>query len=365
MLLTKPQLAVCSLVAMSFLASCAKEKGETYEPSFSDNSIVTQRATLLIDTISTSISESYAMAVLSPTEVMVAEKNGTVKVLSNGQEVFSHKIGDVHNAQEGGILDLVLHPDYAANGWVYLSYVANNGQGTQTTIVRFEYANNQFNNETQIYQTNAQQLGQTHYGSRISFDGQNRLYVSIGDRGDAARAQNPSVAEGKIIRLNDDGSIPQDNPFASNSTYLPEVYTMGHKNVQGLYINPYTEEMWAHDNFVNNQVPVYLLTPGANYGWNTGTASDSPVYSWNGQIAPCGLAQVFKSNIPAWDGSVIIGAKAARQLVRLESKGGHIVNEEILLNNFGEFTDVRNGVDGYVYAVTTNPNMVLRIREKQ
>lgn len=351
-------------MALSVFAACGKDKNRTVNTFSGDSAISTQRATILVDTVSTSISESYALAVLTPTEVMVAEKNGTVKVLSSDQEVFSYKI-DVHSAQEAGILDLVLHPDFAVNRWLYVSYVANNGQGTQTTLKRFTYTNNQFSDETQIYQTNAQQLGQTHYGSRIGFDRQNRLYLSIGDRGDATRAQNPAVAEGKIIRLNDDGSIPQDNPFVNDAAYLPEIYTMGHKNVQGLYINPYTEEIWAHDNNIDNQDPVYLLTPGANYGWNSGTASDSPVYSWNGQLAPCGLAQVFKSNIPAWDGSVILGAKAARQLVRLESKGGYIVNEEILFNNFGEFTDVRNGSDGYVYALTTNPNMVLRIREKK
>ena len=217
-----------------------------------------------------------------------------------------------------------------------------------------------------------------HFGSRLVFDRQGYLYITLGDRGEQQRAQRLDDHAGSVIRLHDDGRIPVDNPFRDHPGARPEKFTLGNRNLQGAALHPQSGELWTHEHGPQGGDEINIIRAGVNYGWpvitfgrnyGTGTAIGEgtakpgmaqPLYQWTPSIAPSGMAFYTGERFPAWRGNLFVGALRDQMLVRLELDGARVVHEERLLQGaIGRIRDVRNGPDGFVYLLTDSPKGVI------
>ena len=274
---------------------------------------------------------------------------------------------------QGGLMDVVPHPDFAANRLIYLSYSKPNPTGTHATaaVVRARFENDRLMDIEEIFEAVTQ--GQGHYGSRLAFDQDGFLFITLGDRQapprgnlEAHPAQDRSNHHGTTIRLHDDGRIPVDNPFVDERA-LPEIWSYGHRNVQGLAIHPETGDIWINEHGPQGGDELNLLRPGVNYGWpvigfgvnyRSGSAihegthregMESPVHVWVPSIGISGLLVYTGDRFPEWRGNLFAGGMSGQQLARITLDGQHVVTEETLVHGIGRVRDVRQGPDGYIY----------------
>jgi len=282
-------------------------------------------------------------------------------------------IPEVHARGQGGLLDVQPHPDFANNHLLYLTYSKplTDDQST-TALILGTFENDVLTNVEELFEAVARGRN-GHYGSRIAFaDGY--VFISAGDRqapstGDleAHPAQDRSNHHGVIIRLHDDGRVPADNPFIGDDDVLPETWSYGHRNPQGLAIHPVTGDLWANEHGPQGGDELNLIQPGRNYGWpvigygvNYGSGSaihagtrreemEHPVHFWVPSIATSGLMIYTGQRFPAWNGNLFVGGMGGQQLARLTLEGQEVVAEETLLRGFGRIRDVRQGPEGYIY----------------
>jgi glucose/arabinose dehydrogenase len=271
---------------------------------------------------------------------------------------------------QGGLLDVVLHPDYAKNGWVYFSYAGPGDGGQGTEVARARLDGRALRDLQVLFRMRPKTRTGHHFGSRLVLD-RGFLYITLGDRGEMDRAQRLDDHAGSVIRLHDDGRVPQDNPFVGRAGALPEKFTLGNRNIQGAALNPLTGELWAHEHGPQGGDEINIIRPGTNYGWpvitfgrNYGTGTQigegttkpgmaQPIHVWTPSIAPSGMAFYTGSRFPGWKNNLFVGALAHELLVRLEWQYNGIVREERLLEkSVGRVRDVRNGPDGYLYLLT-------------
>ena len=276
-------------------------------------------------------------------------------------------------AGQGGLLDVVAHPDFAANRRLYFSYSEPRGDGlTGTAIAHGTLAGDgsRLTDLTQIFSMPLATDTTRHFGSRIVFHDDGTLWFTIGDRGDRPRAQNPKDHAGSVLRIADDGSIPADNPFADGRDGAREIWSFGHRNPQGAARHPDTGDIWTVEHGAKGGDEINRPQAGLNYGWpaisygrhyfggeiGVGTSApgmEQPLYYWDPSIAPSGLAFVRSDLFPAWEGDLLVGALKYRMLVRLDVENGQIVDEERLFaDRFGRVRDVRMGPDGAVWLLT-------------
>jgi glucose/arabinose dehydrogenase len=277
---------------------------------------------------------------------------------------------------QGGLLDVVPHPDFASNRMLYLSYSkpsADTMQGT-TAVVRARFENDRLTDVEEIFEAQVWSRGRGHHGSRLAFDGNGFLFISLGDRqspstGDlmAHPAQDLSNHFGTIVRLHDDGRVPADNPFVGRAGALPETWSYGHRNVQGLAIHPETGDIWATEHGPQGGDELNLIQPGRNYGWpvigygvnyRSGSAihegtmregMESPVHFWVPSIATSSIL-IYTGNVfPEWRGNMFVAGMAGEQLARLTLDGQRVTGEETLVQRMGRIRDVRQGPDGFIY----------------
>lgn len=269
---------------------------------------------------------------------------------------------------QGGLLDVKVHPDYATNGWVYLSYSKPMPDDLATTaVVRGKLQGNAFVEASEVFRAEPASDTRHHYGSRIVFDKNGYMYVSVGDRGN--RDENPQRLNnhcGKIHRMNDDGSIPIDNPFAGNPIAMQSIYSYGHRNPQGMALNPYTGDIWEHEHGPQGGDEVNILQPKKNYGWPVisyginynGTkftditekeGMEQPLIYWVPSIAPSGLDFVTSNKYGKLKGDILVGSLKFGYLHRCDVEGNKVVKEEKYLEGIGRVRSVRQGPDGYVY----------------
>ncbi len=217
-----------------------------------------------------------------------------------------------------------------------------------------------------------------HYGCKITFDGKGHVFFGIGDRGFMENAQLLTNDNGKIHRLMEDGSIPQDNPFVDHPGARQSIWSYGHRNPQGLVISPFDGTLWESEHGPKGGDELNLVEPGRNYGWpeisfginyngtiltpDTSKAGmEQPVVYWVPSIAPCGMTFVTGNRYPEWEGNILIGSLRFRNLVRLEISGEEVVHQEVLLNNIGRMRNVEICPEGYVYVGLENPGMIIRL----
>ena len=325
----------------------------------------------------------WSVAFLPDGRMLVTERRGTLRIVENGK-LLANAIEGIPKSTEhgqGGLLDVQPHPKYAENGWIYWSYngVENGQHGTE--LARGKLGGT----KEQPRMTDVQILfklapkGPTahHFGSRIVFDKQGFLFLTLGDRGDSSskgaeqRAQKLDDHAGKSIRLTDDGKVPADNPFVKTPGAKPEIFTYGNRNMQGAALNPESGKVWTHEHGPQGGDEVNILEGGKNYGWpvvtygaNYGSGTKigegtnkegmvAPRWYWVPSIAPSGMAFYSGRNFPKWKGNLLVGALAKQKLVRLTLDGDKVTKQEDLFEGkLGRIRDVREGPDGNIYLLT-------------
>ncbi len=272
---------------------------------------------------------------------------------------------------QGGLFDVILHPDYEHSGWIYLTYSSRYGLGHGTTLSRARLQGNELVDLHELFRMSGPTLSGRHFGSRLAFGIDGKLYMTVGERGSRNRAQDLADHAGSVIRLNDDGSIPFDNPFVGREGVLPEIYSYGHRNPQGIALNPWSGEVWLHEHGPRGGDEINIVRPALNYGWpvvsygheyatdrqvGEGTSKPGivePVLHWTPSIAPSGMTFYDGDAFEPWYGDIFAGALAGEHLRRVDLEGDEVIGQEILLQGVvGRIRDVRTGPDGFLYLIT-------------
>jgi len=318
----------------------------------------------------------WGLAFLPDGDMLVTERPGRLRVIRQGALDPAPVPGlpEIASGGQGGLLDVVLHPDFAENRLIYLSYAGAGAGGRGTEVARARFADGRLSAVETIFRVRPKSSGGRHFGSRLVFARDGSLYVTAGERGDADRAQDLNDHAGSVLRIAEDGAIPPDNPFVGRSDARPEIFSYGHRNPQGMTLHPETGEIWAVEHGPKGGDELNLLRPGVNYGWPVITYGVSyagfaigegtekpgmaqPVRYWVPSISPSGLAFYTGEAFPSWQGNLFLGALSGRALVRLELDGERVVHEERLLEDLGaRIRDVRDGPDGNLYLLTDHAN---------
>jgi glucose/arabinose dehydrogenase len=323
----------------------------------------------------------WSLAFLPDGRMLVAERSGRLRVVGKDGKLEPKPIAGVPPVSasgQGGLLDIALHPRFAENGLVYLSYAARGTGGTGTEVARGRLAGSTLDNVQVLFRQDPKGSTGRHFGSRLVLDGKGYLFITLGERGEQERAQRPNDHAGSVIRLHDDGRVPADNPFVGRQGWKPEKYTLGHRNIQGAALHPRTGALWTHEHGPQGGDEVNVIRAGANYGWpvitygvqyvigtriGEGThkpGMEQPLHYWVPSIAPSGLAFYSGDRFPRWRGDLFVGGLVSQVLVRLKLDGEKVVKEERLLRGvLGRIRDVRSGPDGYLYVLTDESNGVL------
>jgi glucose/arabinose dehydrogenase len=317
--------------------------------------------------------------------MLVTERPGRLRIVGADGAVGPALAGvpKVEAVNQGGLLDVAVDPGFPRNGLVYLSYTEPRGEGVNATSVARGRLSGQGLLDVQvIFRQQPAVAGGHHFGSRLVFARDGRLFVTLGDRGSQRdRAQTLDSHIGKVVRIEPDGSVPKDNPFLGKAGALPEIWSYGHRNIQGAALHPATGELWTNEHGPRGGDEINRTLAGRNYGWplvthgteysgksitdrTSAPGMESPAHHWTPSIAVSGLAFYDGQRFPGWRGNAFIGGLKSQQLVRLELDGDRVVHEERLLR--GELRsrvrDVRQGPDGYLYLLTDETNgRVLRI----
>lgn len=321
-------------------------------------------------------------------EMLIAERNGTLSHYSktDGKTTISG-LPAIRVSGQGGLLDLQLHPDYTSNGWIYISYSypdeGNNDKGN-TAIIRAKLNQSKaLYDIEEIYKGSPTTSKSHHYGNRMVFDAQNCIYFSNGDRGNRdVFPQSLDNTNGKIHRLNDDGSVPQDNPFVNDANAVGSIYSYGHRNPQGLALHPTTGKLWEHEHGPKGGDEINIIEPGKNYGWPiisygvnySGTkftdltekeGMEQPIHYYKPSIAPCGMTFLDSDIYPEWKNNLFIGSLRFEYLERIVLNDNQVIYQEKLLEELkSRVRDVRVGNDGYLYVAVENPGRIIKILPK-
>jgi glucose/arabinose dehydrogenase len=350
---------------------------------------------ILVEQVAGGLENPWSLQFLPDGDMLITERPGRLRIVRDG--VLDPDpipgVPEVRRTVLGGLLDVLLHPDFRANRSLYLSYAKDMGDGNSTTAVaRASFDGRALANVEDIFIANTRSQSATNFGGRMVFGQDGRLYLAVGERQEQERAQDLQDHGGKVLRLNADGSVPDDNPFVGNSAYLPEIFTLGNRSPQGLAVDPATGAIWEHEHGPLGGDEINVLAAGANYGWplvSYGTDYDGtqitetgetalpglapPLVYWVPSIAPSGLVFYTGDAFAAWQGNVLVGSmmrgrvRGSGHLQRLTFENGRaITREPLLLELRQRIRDVRQGPDGLIYVLTDeNPGVLLRLSPVQ
>jgi glucose/arabinose dehydrogenase len=332
----------------------------------------------VVRTLVTGLNQPWSMAWLPTGELLVTEREGQLRRISKDFALDPAPIKGlptVFTGGQAGLFDVVVHSRYRQNGWVYLAFAETPLSGrlaaAGTSLIRGRIAGGSLVDIERLFAMHPRSRGGRHFGGRIVLDGRGHVFLTLGDRGEEDRAQKPNDHAGAVIRLHEDGRIPQDNPFVGQTEIPSEIFSRGHRNIQGAALHPGTGELWAHEHGPQGGDELNIVRVGLNYGWPTITYGvnyvtgtrigegqakaglEQPLHIWVPSIAPSGLAFYEGEAFPQWQGSLFVGALRGQTLVRLRLQGSRVVGEERLLTQqVGRIRDVRVGTDGLVYLLT-------------
>ena len=374
-----------ALMILSLLAVLACAPGSAAQnPSIRSPTPASTDGVVRAETFATGLENPWALAFLPDRRILVTEKAGRLRIVGTDGKLSEPLAGvpTVDARGQGGLLDVALDPRFAENRLVYLSFSEPGEDGTAgTAVARGRLGDTGLEAVQVIYSQKPKLRGGGHFGSRLVFGRDGTLFVTQGDR-QAYRdsAQSLAAGQGKVVRINADGSIPSDNPFVGRSGARPEIWSYGHRNIQAAALHPETGQLWTVEHGARGGDELNHPQRGKNYGWpvitygidysgariGEGTAKqgmEQPVYYWDPVIAPSGMAFYTGDTIPGWKGSILVGSMTPGALVRLVMENGRVVREERYLGDLREsIRDVQQGPDGMVYAVTkSNSGRVLRI----
>ena len=330
------------------------------------------KANYRLVTLTRDLEQPWSIAFLPDGRILITERPGRLRVFANGrlERTPLGGVPRVYARGQGGLLDVCLHPQFAQNRVLYLTYSGEGQGGAATTVARAELGDGGLRTVTTIFEALPRASGSLHFGSRIAFDRSGLMYVTAGERYQRDRAQDLNDLGGKIVRLRDDGSVPPDNPFVGQANVRPEIFTWGHRNPQSLAMHPATGRMWEAEHGPRGGDELNLLKAGANYGWPRAThgvdysgavispnkslpGMEDPVRAWVPSISPSGLAFYTGDRFPGWKGSLFMGALSTFALFRIELDGERYRSEErLLVDRLPYIRDVRQGPDGFLYLVT-------------
>ena len=343
-----------------------------------------ERGPYRVTTVVEGLKDPWSIAFLPNGDMLVTERPGRLRVVRQGvlQPEPIAGVPAVRYGGQGGLLDVALHPDFESTRLIYLTFSKPNTDGSEgtTAVVRGRLANNRLEGVEEIFEARAWSAGGSHYGSRLAFDGNGHLFVTVSDRAvnplSVPRREHPaqdlSSHQGTIVRLNDDGSVPADNPFVGRPGALPEIWSYGHRSLQGLVYDPETGNLWATEHGPQGGDELNLILPGRNYGWPVigygvqyggepihesrhADGMEQPLQFWTPSIAPSGLMLYTAGRFPEWQGSLFVGGLAGVQMARVPlvdvGEGYQVgrLERPPLMLGFGRVRDIRQGPDGYIY----------------
>jgi aldose sugar dehydrogenase len=341
---------------------------------------------LKVTTVAKGLEHPWGLAFLPDGRMIVTERAGRVRLVMPDGALSPPLAGTppVFARGQGGMLDVALDPNFAANRLVYLSYAEPGEGGGGTAAGRGRLDGNALVDFKVLFRQTPKGGSGQHFGSRLVFARDGSLFVTMGDRGEPERVQDFSINRGQVVRVMADGAIPKDNPFVGRAGYRPETWSVGHRNIQGAALHPVTGKLWLHEHGARGGDEINIPAAGKNYGWpviaygrhywggqiGEGTAKpgmEQPIYYWDPSIAPSGMAFYTGDRFPAWKGNILIGALAGQMLVRVELDGEKVVREERMLRELGErIRDVRQGPDGFVYLLTdSSEGRILRVEPRR
>lgn len=337
-----------------------------------------------ITTVADGLENPWAVAFLPDGTMLVTEKPGRlVHISRDGSERRSlDGLPRIHAFRQGGLLDVSVHPNFEENGWIYLTYSKPNDEElTATALIRARIDRGSLVDVEELFvQDRFSQPGR-HYGSRLAWTNDGFLLMSVGDRGaNPPRAQDLMDHAGTLLRLNDDGTVPADNPFVGRSDALPEIFSYGHRNIQGLVVDPETNDIWVTDHGPRGGDLLNRPQAGRNYGWPTVTQGfdyrtegpypgsearamegiEDPFFEFLPTLAPSGLALVTSPNFPNWQGNLLAGGLRPQRVLRVRTSDTEVLHiEELFTQSFGRIRDVRQCPEGHIYLLTDESNGAL------
>jgi glucose/arabinose dehydrogenase/4-amino-4-deoxy-L-arabinose transferase-like glycosyltransferase len=342
-----------------------------------------ERHAFRLETVADGLDTPWGLEFLPDGRILVTERPGRLRILTPGQPPGEPIRGlpRVWVRQDGGLLDVALHPDYARNGWIYLAYSDPGGPETSmTAIVRGRVRDGRWVDQEFVYRPTPELYGSLneHYGLRFLFDRAGHLFYSIGDRGRQDDAQSLANPSGKIHRVHDGGSVPKDNPFAGREDAVATIWSYGNRNPQGLAFHPVTGELWASEHGPRGGDELNRIEPGRNYGWPVIThginydgtpisdrteqaGMEQPVAQWTPSLGVCGIAFYTGERFPGWRNDLFVAALVGQQLRRVVLDGTRAVHQEVLFKGLGRVRDVVNGPDGYLYVALNQPGRIVRL----
>ena len=350
-------------------------------PSKIVNAINSEALVFMTDTVITGLARPWSMAFLPDNSILITERAGNLRIVRNGKLLANSVGGNVPK----GLRDVKLHPRFEKNHLIYLSYYIEpvKPEGGYTVLLRGKLEGDKLLEEKILYKAGPFKEGGETYGSRIAFDNKGFLYFTVGERtiDDRHRwktVQDRSNPSGKVMRFNDDGTIPRDNPFIDSVGFLLEIYTYGHRQPQGLIRHPQTGDIWASEHGEMGGSEVNRLKSGGNYGWPDVTFSrnydgtiispdtarvgmESPMHHWIPSIAPSDFDFVYGNTYPGWNGNLFIGAMIHGRLNRTVFKDGRAVHDEKLLEGIGRIRDVKAAPDGFLYLMVEDTGKIVRL----
>ncbi|MGA0805302.1 MAG: PQQ-dependent sugar dehydrogenase [Pseudohongiellaceae bacterium] len=344
-----------------------------------------------VDKIADGLANPWSLAFLPNGDMLVTERAGRLRLIRAGvlQEEPVAGVPETKQTVLGGLLDVLLHPDFASNRILYLSYAKGHadGQRSSTALARARFDGTQLTQVEDIFVANSWSTSPTNFGGRMAFGSDGKLYMTIGERQEQERAQNGLDHGGKLIRLNDDGSVPADNPFVGREDMLPEIHALGLRSPQGLALHPQSGALWENEHGPLGGDEMNIMRAGANYGWplvthgldydgatisedTQGAGLDDPFMVWIPSIAISGLSFYTGAAFPLWQGSAFVGSMVMGrtpmtghvQRISFSDEGVPLTREPLLLPLQQRIRDVRPGPDGLLYVLTDHdPGAVLRI----
>jgi glucose/arabinose dehydrogenase len=382
----KKRIYIAAFAVLFYAAACSQHDNNhedtagTSEVPLKGPIIESEKQKYQIDTLTNQLENPWGITFLSDGRILVTERKGEIRIIKDGK-LLNEKIEGVPavfaNGQ-GGLMDIVRHPDYENNGWIYLSYAKPGAGGGGTTIARAKIDGNKLTELQELFSATPFSSSGAHFGCRIVFDGKGYMFFSSGERGEKTNSQTLENHLGKVLRLHDDGRVPTDNPFVNQKGAKPEIWSYGHRNPQGLVFDRKTESLYDIEHGPRGGDELNKVEKGKNYGWPVITwgidydgtpisdiqqkeGMEQPLRYWVPSIAPCGATQVTGDKYPNWKNNILVGALAHTHVARVELENGKYVKEEKLLDKIGRVRAVVESPDGYIYVATESPGLLVKL----
>ncbi len=383
-----------SVLILSNFSSCKNEEKsseDTAQSTTTNEQTIPQETLDLVDNTSYTtelvvdgIDIPWGIDFLPDESMLVTEKSGTLYHIVNGKKTAIKNVPAVYNRGQGGLLDIKVHPDFKNNNFIFITYASEEGEGKggNTALIRAELKNNALENIKTLYKATPNTTRGQHFGSRIVIDDQGFIFFTIGERGN--RDENPQDITrdgGKLYRLHIDGSVPKDNPFVGKENAKEAIWSYGHRNPQGMEINPETNTIWLHEHGPKGGDEINIPKKGLNYGWPSITygknysgttitkdtskpGMEQPVFYWVPSIAPSGMSFVTSDKYPNLKGNLLSGSLKFQYLEHNILDGENVTKRERLLKDIGRVRSVEEGPDGFIY-IGVESKGILKLVAKQ